>query len=68
MPTGQPDLDNLSLRLLSQVIVDRVKLTIKTNHHMFYKLIKVQSELTIVYTNDLPIFFTGSCDIGSGHC
>lgn len=31
-PTGQPDLDNPSLRLFFQVILDCVKLKIKTNH------------------------------------
>lgn len=34
MHTDQPDLDNLSLRLFSQEILDCGKLTIKTNHHI----------------------------------
>ena len=31
-PTGQPELNAPSLKLYSQVILDHVKLTIKTNH------------------------------------
>jgi hypothetical protein len=37
MATGQLDLDS-SLRLPSQVILDCVKLTIKTNHHSIFSL------------------------------
>ena len=33
MPTGQPDVDNSSLRLFSQVILHCIKLRFKTNQH-----------------------------------
>lgn len=33
MATGQPDLENSSLRLPSKVTLDCVLLTIKANHH-----------------------------------
>ena len=39
MPAIQPDLDNPSLRASSQVILDDVKLTFKTNHYKLEKLI-----------------------------
>lgn len=64
MPTGQPDLDDPSLRLFSQVIVGCVKLTVKTNHHIHCKVTEVQSELAIIYVNSLPIFM-GFCETES---
>lgn len=38
MHTGQPDLDNPSLILSSRMILECIKLTIKTNHHVSLKL------------------------------
>lgn len=65
MPTGQPHLDNPSSRLFSQVIVDCVKQTVKTDHHILRKVIKLQPEWVIIYINSLPIFFTGFCETES---